>query len=248
MQRLKLALSCALLAALTGLAVQAVLLLHAATCATRALPVAVSAEVKATRVALLGQVSRVLDGDPESGTPEGTTPLRELVLSQIDDQLTALQANAGKQVTALRTDVMTRLDKIEGDANARVGDSLARVDTALGVADKRLGDIAGTAEALRQDAKPAMVNSAALVQDLKDSLDDNYDDIKATIGSSTVAVTGVARAAEAVGNAAPSITASVDSVAKSAAKEADQITKPQSFWQGLKSWMLIVSRCAGFFF
>jgi hypothetical protein len=49
MQRLRLVLSCALLAALTGVAVQAVLLLHAATQATRAWPVAVSVEIQATR-------------------------------------------------------------------------------------------------------------------------------------------------------------------------------------------------------
>jgi len=36
MQRFRLALACALLAALTGVAVQAILLLHAATVATRA--------------------------------------------------------------------------------------------------------------------------------------------------------------------------------------------------------------------
>ena len=38
MQRFRLALSCALLAALTGVAIQAILLLHAATVAARALP------------------------------------------------------------------------------------------------------------------------------------------------------------------------------------------------------------------
>jgi len=49
MQRFRLALACALLAALTGVAVQAILLLHAATVATRALAAAVSAEIQATR-------------------------------------------------------------------------------------------------------------------------------------------------------------------------------------------------------
>jgi hypothetical protein len=49
MQRFKLALSCALLAALTGVAVQAIVLLHAATVAARALRAAVSAEIQATR-------------------------------------------------------------------------------------------------------------------------------------------------------------------------------------------------------
>jgi hypothetical protein len=54
----RLALSCALLAALAGLAVQAILLLRAATVATHALPGAVSAEFRVTRTDLIGQVAR----------------------------------------------------------------------------------------------------------------------------------------------------------------------------------------------
>jgi len=53
MQRPKLALSYALLAALAGMAVQAILLLRAATMAAGALPGAVSGELQATRAALM---------------------------------------------------------------------------------------------------------------------------------------------------------------------------------------------------
>lgn len=52
MQRFKLALSCALLATVVALVVQAILLLHAATAAARALPAAVSGELATTRAAL----------------------------------------------------------------------------------------------------------------------------------------------------------------------------------------------------
>ena len=55
--RLRVALGCALLATLTGVAVQAILLLHAATQASRALPGAVSGEIQATRVALVGEIA-----------------------------------------------------------------------------------------------------------------------------------------------------------------------------------------------
>jgi len=56
MQRFRLALSCALLAALTGVAVQAI------SCYTpqrgrRALPVAVSLEIQATRAALVAEIN-----------------------------------------------------------------------------------------------------------------------------------------------------------------------------------------------
>ena len=52
---LKLALVCALLAAFAGVAVQAILLLHAATVAARALSLAVSGELAATRAALIAE-------------------------------------------------------------------------------------------------------------------------------------------------------------------------------------------------
>ena len=45
----------ALLATLTGVAAQAILLLHAATVAARALPLAVSGELAATRAALIAE-------------------------------------------------------------------------------------------------------------------------------------------------------------------------------------------------
>ena len=57
MQRLKLALSCALLAAVTGVAVQAILLLHAATVAARALPGTVSVELQATRAEPVAEIN-----------------------------------------------------------------------------------------------------------------------------------------------------------------------------------------------
>jgi hypothetical protein len=64
----RLALSCALLAALAGVPVQAILLLRAATVATRALPGAVSAELRVTRTDLIGQVAaaRILNEAPST--------------------------------------------------------------------------------------------------------------------------------------------------------------------------------------
>jgi methyl-accepting chemotaxis protein len=213
---------CALLAVLIAAGVYGILLIRTVTAVVATVP----AEIDGTRADLI----------------------REVRATRVDltGQITALRRDAVGQVGALRSDVMARVDRIEVDANARVGDSLARVDTALAVADHRLGEVTATAAGLRADLKPTFDNSASLAKDLQDSLDDNYDDIKATINSSTVAVTGIARAAEAIGKAAPGITKSVDSVADSAAREADHLTKPQTFWQGLKSWLLVVSRCAGF--
>jgi hypothetical protein len=234
MQRLRNILACALLAVLIVAGVYGVLFIRATTAVVAAVP----GEIQATRSALTQEVQAT-----RKDLMEQVAGVRRDAVGQ----LSALQTNAGQQMTDLRGDVMARLDKIESDTNTRVGDTLGRVDVALGVANARLGEITATAAGMRSDLKPALVNSASLVKDLQDSLDDNYYDLKATIGSSTVAVTGIARAAEAVGNAAPSITKSVDGIAKSAAREADGLTKPPTFFQGLKSWLLVVSRCAGFF-
>src|SRR5690242_18145336 len=105
MSRLKLALSCALLAALTGVAVQAILLLHAATGATRALTAAICAELAAMRPTLAAEVAAARQD---------------------------LLARADGQIKALRQDVIAEIRQIHATADRRVGDTLARADIALG--------------------------------------------------------------------------------------------------------------------
>jgi ABC-type transporter Mla subunit MlaD len=114
MQRLKMALSCTLLAAATGLAVQAILLLRAATVAARGVPVAISSELQKTRVGLLNQVAAA----------------RRDVLTRTE-----------RQVAALRVDVMAQVAQIRATADRRVGDSLERVDTALGEIEQIRGSL-----------------------------------------------------------------------------------------------------------
>lgn len=113
-QRLKLALSCALLAALTVMAVQAILLLQATTVAARGVPVAVSRELEKTRLGLLNRVAAA----------------RRDVLTRTE-----------RQVATLRVDVMTQVGQLRDTADRRVGDSLARVDTALGEIEQIRGDL-----------------------------------------------------------------------------------------------------------
>jgi hypothetical protein len=142
MRRLRLALSCALLAALTGLAVQAVLLLHAATGAVRALPMAASAELQATRAALVGQIeaTRVdLSAQVEA--------VRKDLLARADGQLTALQAQSFQQIAATRD-----------AADRRLGDTLSRVDTAL-----------GKVEELRGDLRPTLDHAARITKQVDDA-------------------------------------------------------------------------------
>ena len=135
LQKLRLALWCALLAAVTGVAVQAILLLHAATVAARALPAAVSAELQATRSALMGQVAAVR-GD---------------IAGQIVSARTDLLGRTERQVADLRTDVMGEVAQFRSIADRRLGDTLGRVDMALAQVD-----------ALRADLKPTLENAASI--------------------------------------------------------------------------------------
>ena len=170
---LKLALVCALLAALAGVAVQAALLLHAATRAARALPAAVSGEVQTTRAALIAQV----------------TAARGDLSGQIEAARKDLLDRTEREVADLRTGVLGEVAQIRITADRRVGDSLARADTAL-----------GKVEELRGDLKPVLANAATLEQhadaltgDVKDSLDDLYFDLKGSVASATVAATSVSQ-------------------------------------------------------
>ena len=181
--RLRVALGCALLAALTGVAIQAVLLLHAATKAARALPGAVSGEIQTTRAVLVTQVAAAR-GD---------------LTDQIEAAREDLLARTEREVADLRTSVLGEVAQIRTTADRRVGDSLARVDSAL-----------GKVEELRGDLKPVLANAATLEQhadaltgDAKDSMDDLYFDVKASVASVTVAANSVGQMSMDVKAATP---------------------------------------------
>ena len=217
MQRFRLALSCALLAAFTGVAVQAVLLLHAATVATRALPSAVSVEIQATRAALVAEINAT-----RAELSNQVEAARKDLLGKADAQLNTIQSESFRQITEFRS-----------LADRRLGDTLARADTAL-----------RTVEALRNDVKPAVDGAVALESDAKDSWDDVYWDVKALVGSATVAARGVAETSEAVGKAAPKLAESAvgigkstDAIAADVHTATSDFVKPKTFWQRLKAWL-----------
>ena len=111
MQRLKLALSCALLAAVTGVAVQAILLLRAATGAARALPVAVSVEIQATRAALVAEI----DGTRADLISQVEAARKDL-LGKADAQFSTIQSESFRQITEFRSMADRRL---RGHSGAR---------------------------------------------------------------------------------------------------------------------------------
>ena len=217
MQRFRLALLCALLAALTGVAVQAILLLHAATQAARVLPVAVCAEIQATRAALVAEIDATRDD-----LSNQVEAARQDLLGKADAQLSTVQSESFRQITEFRS-----------MADRRLGDTLTRADIAL-----------RTVEALRNDVKPAVDGAVALESDAKDSWDDVYWDVKALVGSATVAARGVAETSEAVGKAAPKLAESAVGIGKSTDAIAGDVhtatsdfVKPKTFWQRMKAWL-----------
>ena len=227
LQRIKLALTCAVLAALAGVAVQAVLLLNAATRATTALPLGVSAALQATRTALVGELAAT-----RSDLVAQVEAARKDLLARADGQATALQANATQQAGEMR-----------GLVDRRLGDTLARVDVAL-----------GTIEALRKDTAPAITGAVALESDAKDSWDDMYWDVKALVESATVAARGVAETSEAVGKAASKLTDSAVGIGKSAdgiAADIHQATtdfvRPKTLGQKFRSWLETAGKIAARF-
>ena len=118
-------------------------------------------------------------------------------------------------------------------ADRRLGDTLVRADTAL-----------RTVEALRNDVKPAVDGAVALESDAKDSWDDVYWDVKALVGSATVAARGVAETSEAVGKAAPKLAESAvgigkstDAIAADVHTATSDFVKPKTFWQRMKAWL-----------
>ena len=121
---------------------EAILLLHAATGAARALPGGVSVELQATRSALVAEVAAAR-GD---------------LASQIESARKDLLGRTERQVAALRTDVLCEVAQIRSVADRRVGDTLGRVDTAL-----------SKVEELRGDLKPTLDHTASVTKQVDDA-------------------------------------------------------------------------------
>ena len=224
MRQLRTALVCALLAALTGVAVQAILLLHAATVAARALPLAVSGELAATSVALVTELRCT----------------RTELLAAANAQAGAAQEKANRALSIL--------DRRTGDALARVDAAIAVTNTAVGAANAQLSSANGTLAGIREDLKPPLQETQTTVKDLRDSWDDLYWDVKASVESATVAARGVAEASEAAGKAAPKLAdvavRNGDNIAGITADvhtATSAFVKPKSTWQKIKSALWLVA-------
>lgn len=144
---------------------------------------AVSGELQATRSAVVAQVAAA----------------RVDLSGQLEGARKDLLVRTEREMADLRAGVLDEAAQIRTTADRRVGDSLARVDTAL-----------GEVQELRADLKPVLANAATLEQhadglttDAKDSLDDLYFDVKASVASVTLATNSVGQMSMDVKAATP---------------------------------------------
>lgn len=177
--------------------------------------------VNATAAALPAQVS--LQGDQ----------IRREVLDIARDAT----KRADRQITALRTDTLARVDALSSLLDKRTGEVVQ-------MADARTSQALGTIDGIRTDLKPTLAGTAALVVDAKDSWDDLYFDVKASVESGTVTMHSVAVASEAVSSAAPKLAASavgigssVNGIAADVHTATTDFVAPKTFWQRLKTWL-----------
>ena len=189
---------CALLAALVGLAADALLLLET----TRRTVAAIPAEIQRTRADLLAEVSST----------------RRDVTGQIATARQDLGVRSERQLALFRQNSLAEVDLFRETADRRVGDTLNRVDRALAQIDE-----------IRGDFRPVLANTAALTADAKDSMDDLYWDLKASVASATVAANNFGQMSADVRAAVPGTIATWDGIGhnfQAISGNLDRLTKP----------------------
>lgn len=207
-------------------------------------------------------------------TLQQLTTLEADSLKLIDKQASGIRQDASKQITGIRTDVMTQLSTTVDVFNARTLEALGKLDPAQKDLDKLTNSTVRDLDSARMDLdgiqmqlRPTLQNLATATgkaSDIATHIDDALppftdcaylDDSGSPIGGNPDCVfnryQGASKAFEntmiAIGKAAPGVSTSAEGISQSVAKEAASLTKPQTFWQGFKSWLLIISRCIGFF-
>lgn len=153
--------------------------------------------------------------------------------AEIDATRVQLIGLIDKHATTLERSSNAHLDALQATIDSRSGETLKLVDT-------HLSDIT-------QPLVMAQANLYALAKDIQDSLDDLYPDIKGTVESTAVAVTSAAQTSEAIRDAAPKVSASVESVASDAKREADSITAPKKWWQKILGPVYTIGRIVALF-
>lgn len=173
----------------------------------------------------LATLPTVLDKRVES-LQSTVTALPDLVLPPVLKRVDRGIEKADAQITALRTEVLQRVDTLEHDANARTGEALA------------------TIQILQQDVQPVLENAASIeahadkaVVDLHPQLLGLVAASKVTMGQTAQTMREVERAAPALLEDARGIGKSADGIAADVHQITSDIARPKSFWGKVKAFL-----------
>lgn len=197
---------------------------------------AVPREIAVTRSALFSQVEE----------------LRIEALAEIDRQANGIRADATTQLSGIRHDTLSEITALGAATLARVDQIAIKLESAVNKADGHLSSLQAKIEPVIDQISPLLLNSAALVKNANDSWDDSYWDVKALLGSATVATTQTAQTMQTVREATPAFLATAQESNQQAAgivtdvhKLTTTFTAPltvkQKIWQAFKSLALLGS-------
>lgn len=199
---------CALLSALTAVAVSTVYVVRAVPGEIRATRAAAIGEVQATRTALIGEV--------------------QATRRDLDAQVGSIAARSERQVAALRIETLAEVDRIRQTADRRLGDTLARADTALSTVEAARQDLKPTFE--NSAAITAQVNEALpLFLDCDHNADCVFNRYVGASRGIETAATDFGQASADVRNALPQMLATWSRIGVGVAATAsnlDRLTKP----------------------
>jgi hypothetical protein len=166
-----------------------------------------------------------------------------------------IAGRADAQATALRRELVGQVAIARQRADSRIGDSLKRVDDAIGEVRELRADVKPVLDqaaaieksvpAVIEKAGVAIDKAAAIEQDAKDSWDDEYFDVKASVESATVAMNTVAQAAPQMAAAAQKNADNMAGITGDLHTLTAGLTKKRSFWGKLWEGVKTASRFAG---
>lgn len=170
-----------------------------------------------------------------------------------------LLAELNLQAKDIRGDASTQIAAMRQMVDQRTGDALAlvdrRADALTAAADAQLDAANATLAGIRTDLSPALQNSQRLIADTDKAVNDLHPQLLGLVAASKVTAGETAQTMRQVKDATPAMVQSVQSVAKSfdgiaadVKKEADDITKPKTWWQKVLGPVYTAVRLAAAFF
>ncbi len=195
---------------------------------------------------LPGQVYRAQHDEAER-----TRAMLAYELSATRGTLTMQLSGAIARANGRIASAIAMAGKTETDADARIGELLVvarHLDEQLPVIADRQMDRANDSLALvASNAAQLELRYTGLPDEIR--ADREYQGLVAetmgVLGATKITMGQAAKTAKVIADEAPKMTEHADRIAVDVTREADTLTKPQSFWSALRSWLLTVARIYG---